>query len=399
MAVGASASGTGRSRVNSPIRRRVTAGASSASPAAITRTASNSRSAVTSLSRKPLAPARSASNTYSSRSNVVRISTRGPGSSGVGQLPGCLDPVQAGHPDVHQHHVRAQLTAHPHRLAAVARGAEHGEVRLRVQQRGEPGPHHLVVVGDDDADGHWCILSGRVPGHGVRGLGGQLGLDEETAAARVACLQGPADRGGPLAHAEQAVAGVIPGRLARPVVADPKPQRVIGVAQLDVDGRAGCVPPGVGEGLLHDPVGGQLHARIQPGRLAGHDEPDHAARCVPRAVHQVAQLRQARLRATVRARPAAARPAGSRSGCGSWSCSASSRSTPSRRRISVSPARAVSPIAANRCAPASGRPGVVSRPVSACTAIIEMWCATTSCSSRAILARSPGPGDRPASPR
>src|SRR5439155_5792489 len=68
-----------------------------------------------------------------------------------------------GHPDVHQHHVRAQLTAHPYRLAAVARGAEHGEVRLRVQQRGEPGPHHLVVVGDDDADGHWLILSGGAP--------------------------------------------------------------------------------------------------------------------------------------------------------------------------------------------------------------------------------------------
>ena len=34
-------------------------------------------------------------------------------------------------------------------------------------------------------------------------------------------------------------------------------------------------------------------------------------------------------------------------------------------------------------------PGVVSRAVSACTAIIEMWCATTSCSSRAIRARSP----------
>ena len=39
--------------------------------------------------------------------------------------------------------------------------------------------------------------------------------------------------------------------------------------------------------------------------------------------------------------------------------------------------------------PASGSPGIVSRPVSACTAIIEMWCATTSCSSLAIRARSP----------
>ena len=69
--------------------------------------------------------------------------------------------------------------------------------------------------------------------------------------------------------------------------------------------------------------------------------------------------------------------------------SASSRSTPSSRRISVSPARAVSPISANRCAPAAGSPGVVSRAVSACTATMEIWCATTSCSSLAIRARSP----------
>ncbi len=68
---------------------------------------------------------------------------------------------------------------------------------------------------------------------------------------------------------------------------------------------------------------------------------------------------------------------------------ASSRSTPSSRRISVRPARAVSPISSSRCAPAAGIPGVASRAVSACTAIIEMWCATTSCSSRAMRARSP----------
>jgi cation diffusion facilitator CzcD-associated flavoprotein CzcO len=48
-------------RANSATRRRVTVGASSASPAATTRTASKSRSAVASLSRNPLAPASSAS--------------------------------------------------------------------------------------------------------------------------------------------------------------------------------------------------------------------------------------------------------------------------------------------------------------------------------------------------
>src|SRR5215472_676714 len=63
-------SGRGR-RAKSAINRRVTDGASSASPVATTRTAWTSSAAGASLSRKPLAPARSASYTYSSRSNVV----------------------------------------------------------------------------------------------------------------------------------------------------------------------------------------------------------------------------------------------------------------------------------------------------------------------------------------
>ena len=49
----------------------------------------------------------------------------------------------------------------------------------------------------------------------------------------------------------------------------------------------------------------------------------------------------------------------------------------------------MSPIADSRCAPAAGMPGVVSRADSACTAIMEMWWATTSCSSREMRARSP----------
>ena len=58
--------------------RRVTLGASSASPAATVRIALSSSSSGRLFSAKPLAPARSASKTYSSRSNVVRISTRDP---------------------------------------------------------------------------------------------------------------------------------------------------------------------------------------------------------------------------------------------------------------------------------------------------------------------------------
>jgi hypothetical protein len=136
----------------------------------------------------------------------------------------------------------------------------------------------------------------RIAGQGIRRRRGQRGLDAETAAAGRPGAQRPADRRGALAHAEQAVPGLVRPRRARPVVADPEPQHVAGVAQLDVHGRAGSVPPGVGQGLLGDAVGGQFDARIQAGDRAGDDEPDQAARGGPRLVHQVAELDKSGLR-------------------------------------------------------------------------------------------------------
>ena len=80
-------------RAKSSMSRRVTDGASRASPAATTVIACTRSSRRTSLSRKPLAPARSASNTYSSRSKVVRMTTftgsvtSGPASRRVASMP------------------------------------------------------------------------------------------------------------------------------------------------------------------------------------------------------------------------------------------------------------------------------------------------------------------------
>ena len=65
----------GRAATNVSIRRRVIEGSMSASPWATTRTAEAISSGSASLSKKPLAPAAKASYTYSSRSNVVRMST------------------------------------------------------------------------------------------------------------------------------------------------------------------------------------------------------------------------------------------------------------------------------------------------------------------------------------
>ena len=66
----------GRVATNVSTRRRITDGWMSASPAATTRMAAAMSSGSASLSRKPLAPAESASYTYSSMSNVVSTSTR-----------------------------------------------------------------------------------------------------------------------------------------------------------------------------------------------------------------------------------------------------------------------------------------------------------------------------------
>jgi hypothetical protein len=59
------------------ISRRVTDGAKREPPAETTRIADSNCSSGASFSRNPLAPTRSAANTYSSRSKVVSTSTRG----------------------------------------------------------------------------------------------------------------------------------------------------------------------------------------------------------------------------------------------------------------------------------------------------------------------------------
>src|SRR5580704_11006672 len=67
----------GRCGRKRPIRRRVVEGATTESPLCTLRMAYSSSSGGADLSRNPLAPARSASKAYSSRSKVVRMRTRG----------------------------------------------------------------------------------------------------------------------------------------------------------------------------------------------------------------------------------------------------------------------------------------------------------------------------------
>jgi hypothetical protein len=64
-----------------------------------------------------------------------------------GDPAGRLDAVQARHPDVHQQHVGLLLDGQPHRRVAVRHRTHDADVVLRVQQRREPGPDQLLVIG------------------------------------------------------------------------------------------------------------------------------------------------------------------------------------------------------------------------------------------------------------
>ena len=76
-------------------------------------------------------------------------STSGPASWRVASMPS-----MAGHADVEQAHVGAQLAGERHRLASVGGLADDLDVGLGVEDHPEPGADDLLVVGDEHADGH-----------------------------------------------------------------------------------------------------------------------------------------------------------------------------------------------------------------------------------------------------
>src|SRR5258708_15577683 len=139
--------GTGRECVaNSAMSLRVTPGASRASPPRMIRTACRISSGVASLSRKPLAPARSALNVVV---QVERGQHEHPRRElGLGQHPRRLDPSEHRHPDVHEHHVGPELRGEPDSLLPVPGRADHRHVVLGLEQGGEAHPHDGLVVDD-----------------------------------------------------------------------------------------------------------------------------------------------------------------------------------------------------------------------------------------------------------
>jgi len=68
----------------------------------------------------------------------------------VAQDPSRLEPVQPRHPDVHQHDVGLQVASELDRLGAVARLADHLDVRFRLEDQPEAGADERLVVGEQD---------------------------------------------------------------------------------------------------------------------------------------------------------------------------------------------------------------------------------------------------------
>ena len=74
-------------------------------------------------------------------------------------LAGGLDAVEVGHADVHQHDLGMQSPRCLDGLCAVARFCDHLEVRFGVQDDPEASADKLLIVGDQDADGHGWVDS------------------------------------------------------------------------------------------------------------------------------------------------------------------------------------------------------------------------------------------------
>ena len=70
----------------------------------------------------------------------------------VRDSPDCLDPVYHRHPQVHQDDIRLVLPEQRDGPRAVLGLGHQLEVRLLGNDRGQPGPHHRVIIGHENAD-------------------------------------------------------------------------------------------------------------------------------------------------------------------------------------------------------------------------------------------------------
>ena len=267
----------GLALANSSIRRRVTDGASSASPAATTRTAATSSSEGRSFSRNPLAPARSASYTYSSRSNVVRMSTRAGRLSAASRRVASIPSIVGIRTSISDD-VRRERLEPTDRVGPVDRLADDLDVVLRIQDHPEPGTHQRLVVGDQHPD--------RRVAHA--GSEGRRARRRNPPPGRGPASSSPPNSWTRSRMPDQPVPAGCLRVLGRSgaVVGDLELERVRVVANDDPGARTARVPERVGQRFLHDAVRGQIDAGRERSRRTLDDRLDRQAR----GPHRVEEL-------------------------------------------------------------------------------------------------------------
>ena len=93
----------------------------------------------------------------------MTTTANGSATSGPASSAGRLDAVKAGHADVEQAHVGAQAPRQLDGRPAVGRLAHDLDPGLGIEDHREPGPHQLLVVGDEDPDAHGPLPRGAAP--------------------------------------------------------------------------------------------------------------------------------------------------------------------------------------------------------------------------------------------
>src|SRR3954452_17849933 len=270
--------GVGAALANSWIRRRVIDGASSASPSATTRMPATSCSGGTSLSRKPLAPARSASYTYSLRSKVVSISTR------TGRSPAAAMMRRvASMPSSSGMRMSMSTTSGSRSLAIVTAWApsEASPTTSRSSSASRIILNPARTSAWSSAIRMRTVISGVSSAKAERGYPCSVilrptvewnpGADLEAAAGARAGVQLAPEDAHALAHADEAVASAAqatgrPG--PRPPIADVQREVLSPIGDVHLGRYRGRVLDGVGDRLLDHAIGGVLDALGQRAALA-----------------------------------------------------------------------------------------------------------------------------------
>ena len=396
--------------------RRVLDGAMTASPACTVRIAASISSGGASLSRNPLAPARIAASTYSSRSNVVSTMTRGRrgvvggarGERAVAASPSIAG-IRTSMSTTSTGPVASAPRERAHGLRPVARLEHDLEVGLGVDDHAEPGADQLLVVDERDADrcrrsSGGLVLACSARGWSARraaasagrgrgvGRGGQLGAHPEPAAGAGAGADRAAEHRGPLAHAEQ------PWPAPSPSAAAPRPSSLTSTHERVGDHCTSTVTVGSGPACLSTLVSASWQIRYTVSPAPG-------GRCAARPCGRARRAGRSR----GPARPARRRPTRRAAGRSPGSCRGSARpGRGARARAPVAVGRRGAVRAARRaaaaCPPSAARPvsamvpsarvaaagsaPAAYRPPSAWAMITDSEWATMSCISRAIRARS-----------